>query len=267
LDEGPDISVYEIRRDIMTRLTSGGGSSPVWSPDGRYIVYEGSDRNLWWVRSDGAGTPKPLVQSRNPMIPKSFTTDGKRLAYQEVDPQTLNDIWTVSIESDGAGLRARKPESFLQTPAGEVGPAFSPDGRWLAYHSNELGASQVYVRAFSDQSRPDKGAKWQISNTGGTFPVWSGNGHELFFRGADNRIMVIAYKTTADSFVPDRPRVWSEKRLGNFSRYNNYDLAPDGKRVAVLIPAETSEAQQAQNHMTFLLNFADELQRTVRAEK
>ena len=87
------------------------------------------------------------------------------------------DIWTVSLESDGAGLRAGKPEPFLQTPFDERHPSFSPDGRWMAYDSNESGAYQVYVRAF-----PDKGGKWQISNSGGIYPVWSRNGRELFFR-------------------------------------------------------------------------------------
>jgi eukaryotic-like serine/threonine-protein kinase len=121
----------------------------------------------------------------------------------------------------------------------------------------------VNVRAF-----PDKGGKWQISNAGGVLPVWSGNGHELFFRGDDNRIMVAAYTAKADSFVPDKPRVWSGKQLANMGlTSSNYDLAPDGKRIAALMSAETPEAQQSQSHVIFLLNFADELQRKVPAGK
>jgi serine/threonine-protein kinase len=185
-----------------------------------------------------------------------------------VNPRTAYDIWTATIENDGSGLRAGKPEIFLQTPADERHPAFSPDGRWLAYSSNESGAYQVYVRAF-----PDKGGKWQISNAGGVYPVWSGNGHELFFRGDDNRIMVATYAAPrkqggADSFAPDKPGVWSDKQLANLGLINigNYDLAPDGKRIAALMPVETPEtpgAQQTQNHVIFLENFADELQRRV----
>jgi serine/threonine-protein kinase len=258
LDDGTDIWVYEARRDTMTRLTFGGNNlNPVWSPDGRYIAFLGPG-GMWWVRSDGAGKPQPLIRGKNLLVPFSFTPDGKRLAYQEQNPRTSFDIWTVTIESDGAGLRAGKPESFLQTPADERQPAFSPDGRWLAYDSNESGTYEVYVRAF-----PDKGGKWQISNAGGAYPIWSSNGHELFFRGDDNRIMVATYAAKADTFVPDKPRVWSDKQLANRGILANYDLAPDGKRIAALMPAEGPEAQQTQNHVIFLENFADELQRKV----
>ena len=137
---------------------------------------------------------------------------------------------------------------------------FSRDGRWLAYTSNESGTHQVYVRAF-----PDRGGKLQISNGGGRYPVWSNNGRELFFRTDDNRIMVAAYKVKGDSFVADQPRVWSEKRIADMGSaiIGNYDLAPDGKRVVALMPAETAKAQQAQNKVVFLMNFFDELRRKV----
>jgi hypothetical protein len=98
-------------------------------------------------------------------------------------------------------------------------------------------------------------------------PVWSGNGHELFFRGDDNRIMVATYAAQEDSFVPDKPRVWSDRQLANLGNIGNYGLAPDGKRIAAVMPVETPEAQQSQNHVTFLLNFSDELQRKVPAGK
>jgi serine/threonine-protein kinase len=263
LDDGTDIWVYEARRDTMTRLTFGGGVStqPVWSPDGRYIVFEGSG-GIGWVRSDGAGKPQLLIQNKFAAVPYSFTADGKRLAYEEITLRTSYEIWTVPIESDGSGLRAGRPENFLQTPAVELQPAFSTDGRWLAYTSNESGTYQVYVRAF-----PDKGGKWQISNAGARHPVWSGNGHELFFRSEDNRIMVATYAARADSFVPDKPRVWSGKQLANLGIIGNYDLAPDGKRIAALMPVEGPEAPQAQNHVIFLMNFADELQRKVPSGK
>jgi hypothetical protein len=94
--------------------------------------------------------------------------------------------------------------------------------------------------------------------------MWSRNGHELFFGTLDNHIMVAAYTVKGDSFVADKPRAWSEKQLGgaaNTSR--NVDLAPDGKRIVALMPVETAEAQKAQNQVTFLMNFSDELRRKV----
>ena len=263
---GSDIWVYEWQRDTMTRLTFGGvgsGVVPVWSPDGRYIAFSTAG-GMFWTRSDGANKPQPLTQSKNQWFAWSFTADGRRLAFFENLPTTGYDIWTAPVESDGAGLRVGKPEIFLQTQFNEREPSFSPDGRWLAYASDESGAYQVYVRSF-----PDKGGKWQISNSGGTYPTWSRNGRELFFRSDDNRIMVANYTVKGDSFAAEKPRLWSDKKLADFGPVGigNYDLAPDGKRIAALMPAESAEAQPAQSHVVFLMNFADELRRRVPAAK
>jgi serine/threonine-protein kinase len=257
--EGADqgIWVYDLGRGATTRITFAGKSNqmPIWSPDGRYIVF-GSLDGLSWARADRAGKPQLLIQSKHYMLPWSFTRDGKRLAYYDSDPKTSYDLWTVPLENDGAGLRVGKPEVFLQTPADERLPSFSPDGQWLAYASSESGSFQVYVRAF-----PDTGAKWQVSSAGGSYPMWSHSGRcELFFESSDRRIMVADYTVKADSFVPGKPRLWSEKALANHVS-KNVDLAPDGKRVVALMPAEGLEAQPSQHHVIFLENFFDELRR------
>ena len=232
--------------------------NPVWSPDGRYLVFTGKG-GMFLTRSDGAGKPQPLTQRTNVQIPYSMTPDGKRLAWHE-QGSGGRDLWTMPLESDGAGLRGGKPEVFLRTAFDQRFPMFSPDGRWLAYASNESGSYQVYVRAF-----PDAGGKWQISNGGGLYPVWSHNGRELFFRSGDNRIMAASYTSKGDSFAADQPRVWSEKQPANFGPIggSTFDLAHDGKRIAALIPEETPETRQAQTHVIFLMNFFDELRRKV----
>ena len=210
---------------------------------------------MLWTPADGAGKPRPLTESKNGQFPWSFSPDGKRIAFANFPAGGSGDIWTVPVEVDGAGLKAGKPEVYLQTPANELYPAFSPDGRWIAYRSNESGTEEVYVRAF-----PDKGGKWLISTNGGMMAVWSRNGPELFYRTADQHIMVVAYTVKGDAFVADKPRVWTERRLAD-AYFQNLDIALDGKRFVALMPAVVPDEQRALNHVIFLQNFADEVRR------
>ena len=253
---GSDIWTYDWQRDTMSHLTFDGGAFrfPVWSPDGRYLVFQ-ADSGIFWTRADGAGKPQSLTQTKTGQFPWSFSPDGKRLAFAEGGAGGL-DLLTVPVANEGGVLRAGKPEVFLKTTASEVFPAFSPDGRWIAYRSVDSGNGEIHVRAF-----PDKGGKWQISNSGGAFAVWSRNGRELFYRTQDQRIMVVSYTVKGDSFVPDKPRLWSDKRLADTGVYQNLDIHPDGKRFLVLMPADEPGQQRTNSQVIFLQNFFDELRR------
>ena len=154
-----DVWVYDLKHPAMVRLTFGGGfGNPLWTTDSRRLVFRGA-AGIFWIDAAGTGRPEPLFQSKNSQLPWSFTPDGNRLAFIEIDPATGADIWTVSVQTGPFGLRAGKPEVFLKTSLQERTPMFSPDGRWLAYMSNESGQYQVYVEAF-----PQKGGKRQVSD-------------------------------------------------------------------------------------------------------
>ena len=136
-----DIWVYEWERDTLTRLTFAGETNvyPVWTPDGQRIVYSSQEKggayNLWWIRADGAGDAQRLAESKNPQYARSWRPDGKVLAFRQQNPGTNLDIMTLPIEGDEkSGWKPGEPKPFVNSAFTELEPAFSPDGRWLAYH-------------------------------------------------------------------------------------------------------------------------------------
>ena len=131
---------------------------------------------------------------------------------------------------------------------------FSPDGRWLAYSSNESGRNEVYVRPF-----PGPGGKWLISTGGGIYPTWSRTKHELFY-ALNGQIMVAPYAVEGDSFRAEKPRLWSEGRFVTRGLNRMFDLHPDGERFALAPVAQTPSGAK-QDHVTFIFNFFDELRR------
>jgi Tol biopolymer transport system component len=213
---------------------------------------------MFWTRSDGAGNPQLLTRSKSLQVPGSFSPDGTRLAFAELIPGAGAEIRTVRVERASGQLRAGEPETFLKTPSVNSFPAFSPDGRWIAYANAEGGIYEVYVRAF-----PDNGTQWQISNAGGVLPVWSRNGHELFYRTEDQRIMVVDYRVRGELFVGRKPREWVGKPLASVRLAANFDLAPDRKRFLALMPPEGAAPREAQSHVMVVLNFFDEVRRRV----
>jgi eukaryotic-like serine/threonine-protein kinase len=259
-----DLWVQDLQRGTVDRLTSlpGFNISPVWSPDGGHIMFsqgsQGASAGEYWVRSDGAGQPQKLDGTAG--YPISFSPDGKLVALINGNPFTAMQISVASLEGPPDQPRLGSVKAIASV-RGFPMPVFSADGRWIAYASGETGKSQIYVEPF-----PGPGGKVSISIDGGTFPAWSPNGRELFFLDPSRRIMVVDYTTRAGQFVAGQPRLWSPHpillTMGG-GPFQPYALAPNGKRFAVMLYPDGSAESRRPLHLTFLLNFADELRRQV----
>ena len=256
--DGPndDVWVYDVTRESATRLTFGGGTfvNPVWSHDGRFVIIGSLGDGLFWTTADGGRQPQPLLPGKTLPIPMSLSPDGRYLAYMQ--PDSLPQIWTVELHEDGAALRASAPKQFMSTPFTDDAPAFAPDGRWLAYESNESGTTEVYVRPFTPTAQ-SAGAKVNISNGGGMSPAWLPKTRQLSYRSG-SQIMVVDYSIRGETFVAGKPRVWRTIPADA----TTFDLAPDGKRLAVVVPRGTSQVPRPEG-IVVVQNFFDELRRRV----
>jgi serine/threonine-protein kinase len=279
-----DVWVYEWGRDMMSRLTFDPGQDqrPVWTPDGLRIAFSSTradkrTANLYWQRADGTGEAERLTESKYPQLPTSWHPSGKFLAFQEEMTPGNQDIWILPMEGDEAsGWKPGKPTVLLNTPFSETDAVFSPDGRWLAYKSNESGRNEVYVRPFPGppsltlpqdavearraEARP--GGKWQFSTGGGVFPTWSRNRKELFYRTAvsASTLMVAPYAAEGDLFRAEKPRQWSPGLVSPRTLSREFDLHPDGERFAVLKATE-QQPEEKRDKVVLIQNFFEELRR------
>ena len=208
----------------MSRFTfeSGEDESPVWTPDSKYLTFSssraGKQRQTLWRPVDGSRPEEQIFSSARHQHLAGWTPDGQTLISEEVD-----DSWSIYTNRRGGQGTAWSP-----TPFQEQGVTVSPDGKWLAYGSNESGPSQVYVQAF-----PGPGEKVQVSSDGGGEPRWSPVTNELFYRNGD-KMMVVTFQTTPQ-FTPSAPRLLFELKTSRMSwAQANYDVAPDGKRFLML---------------------------------
>jgi serine/threonine-protein kinase len=243
-----DIWLHDVASGTSTQLTfEADNTSPIWTPDGQRITFSSNRAgalNLFVARADGSGAAERLTSSDHIQLPGSWSPDGTVLAFVEIHPTTGRDILLLR----DAGGRSVQP--FLATAFHESSPRFSPDGRWMAYVSNESGRSEVYVRPLADPSR-----KSQVSVDGGVEPVWAHDGRELFYR-ADGRLLSVAVEP-ATAFRASRPRVLFEGRFesGTIDRAN-YDASasPSG-----FLMVQSAEEQSGDHDLHLLLNWMETL--------
>jgi serine/threonine-protein kinase len=258
LREGdPDLWILDLARGTVVRLTfeAGEDETPAWSPDGRQVTYKGGGGGgrapgIYRRFADGTGAEERLLESEQHVHAGSWSPDGRILAYTVYHSATSGDIW---VSTPGA-KEERHP--WLQTPFNERAARFSPDGRYLLYVSNESGRDEIYVQPF-----PGPGGKWQISIAGGTEPVWSRDGREIFYRTGDQ--MMAARVAPGSAFSVESPRVLFEGKFVPTRRGEAaYDVSADGQKFLMVQPDEHA----VPTRLNVALDFSEELKRRVPSE-
>jgi WD40 repeat protein len=269
-DQQNDVWTFDLARGNLSRLTIDPGLNRgvAWSPDGRRIAFSAvrdGKENVYWQAADGSGAPERLTAGDVTQVPSGFSPDGRYLVFQEPGTAPFNQLM-VDVTSPPDQRRIVK---LLDSAFNEGNSEVSPDGRWIAYESNESGErSEIFVRPFPDVNA---GGRWQVSNAGGNRPVWSRDGGELFYhesapaaKPGNPRIMS----------VPVRSRTTFEHGAAVVAVANvpaptgfqgrHYDVSPDGKRFLLLKPTETD---QQPPELVVVLNWAEELKKLAPATK
>ena len=245
-NQSGSIDLWLIDQERETRFTfdPADETSPVWSPDGSQVAFTSSRAGSFGIyvkSSTGAGNEELLLKSNNPKISHDWSPDGRFILYADIDPKTGNDLWILPLFGD------RKPFVFLQTPFGEGQGRFSPDGKWVAYNSNESGTLQVYVRPF-----PPAAGQWMVSTNGGSQPRWSGTGKELFYAGPDRKLMVVEVTEDGSNFTAGSPKpLFDTRTTPFFAGARFYDVTNNGQRFVMVIPVEESSPSP----LTVVLNW------------
>jgi serine/threonine-protein kinase len=260
-DNNWDLWVYDRTRQVSTRLTFEDGTDGpgIWSPDGQHIAFSSTRQgasNIFRKRADGSGDVERLTESTVAQYVSSWSADGKYLLYSPLT--NASDLWLLPLTGD------RKPKEFLATRFTENEGVFSPDSRWIAYQSDESGRMEVYVR-------PMEGAgKWQVSQGGGGFPRWSGDGRQLFFRDNEGVMAVSVTVAGASLEVGRTRRAIKGTFRGGVSgilvaalRVPDYDVTRDGTHF-VMYPPDSQTAGRSQ-HVNVVLNWFTELRRLLTA--
>jgi dipeptidyl aminopeptidase/acylaminoacyl peptidase len=253
-----DLWLRDLAREGSSRLTFGTGPvrsfGPLWTPEGRIILFvrattSASDLGIWWLRSDGTGEAQ-AVPGGEGFRSTAVSPNGRSILLEKTSP-TGRDLYIAPLEGLPDSPRIGKAEPFAATAAIESGAAFSPDGKWIAYSSNESGSYQIYVRPF-----PAGGGRHQVTTEFGRFPRWSRR--ELFYVGLGRRLMRVDYKTAGDTFVTGKPQPWADVRVIDRGYNLMYDVAPDGTRVSAIL---REKSDRPVTEINLALNFLDELKR------
>ena len=269
-DQQLDIWIWDLVRETLTRLTFDPGEDefPLWSPDGKRVAFSSSraggstfKTGLFWVAGDGTGAVERLAQGDRQTFPGAVTPDGSQVIVHGSGPEGNDDIGLVAVNGKTAeGTPGKDVRPLLQTMFAEANPALSPDGRWLAYQSDESGREEIYVRPFPDV---DAG-RWQVSTGGGIQASWARSGRELFYRNGP-ALMAVPVQT-GTGFVAGTPKALFQGPYFGGPGGRSYDVAPDGQRFLFLKPGPAGgSGPTPRPRITIVENWSEELRRLVSA--
>jgi Tol biopolymer transport system component/predicted Ser/Thr protein kinase len=244
-----DVWLVDLDSGNSTRLTSDGGSWPLWSPDGKRVLFLRPSQ-FAAVAADGSGAVEPIMTVKTATYPASWSADGKSLAYLESLPQdAINRIWTKPMPGPG------EPNKLIESKFALRDAEFSPDGRWMVYTSNESGAVEVYVQAF-----PGPGEKHKISTAGGVNPAWARSGRELFYlepRPSGKLAMMAVDFAAGGAFKPSTPHALFEGDWESTTPLRSYDVTPDGQHF-IMFRTEPPPDERV-TKLNVVLNWFEEL--------
>lgn len=254
-----NLYAYDPDREVTTKMTTDGLShAPVWTSDGKHIAFrswKAGTMTMWWMPSDRSGPEERLTTVGERQSVVSFSPDSRYVSFNQMDTGgTGNDIWILPMQGD------RNPQPFAKPRFSEGSARFSPDGKWVAYCTDEPGQNEVFVQPW-----PGPGPRIQVSSKGGSDPIWSRNGRELFYRHGD-QMMVVAV-TTQPTFQASKPQLlWEGHYTHGMSSScgpagtteSNYDVTSDGQRFLMV---KDVAQDSASTRIVVVLNFAEELKR------
>jgi eukaryotic-like serine/threonine-protein kinase len=254
-----NVWLHDFERGVTTRFTFGSGleGAPVWSPDGSQIAFcsdKGGTLDLYQKASNLGGGENPVFKSSEDKCPTSWSPDGRFLLYATPIRFPPNLLWFLSLDSSGT---VRNSVLIEDSEFNQLDGRFSPNGRWIAYFSDESGRNEIYVRPFDISSAvrisaakgPPATGKWMVSRDGGTNPLWRRDGKEMFYLSLEGTAMAVEVNTTGTTFQAGIPKAMFKVPPGVFY----WDVSADGKRFLMASPSGAGTA--AQPPFTVMLNW------------
>ena len=244
-----DIWLHDLQRDVRTRFSfhQSDEGNPIWSPDGKRVAFYSSRQGVWQLSvrdTSGTGSEEVLFESKSQMLLTDWSSDGGLIVFTGLSGDTGWDVWVYSFDDGSA-------RAVIGEQHNELEARLSPDGRWIAYVSNESGEREVYVQAF-----PEPRGRWMVSTRGGGNPLWSRDGKELFFVSSDGRLMAVGVNA-GDAFKTSQPEpLFAVSLKGSLG--SSFDVSPDGQRFLLNAQAETDTSNLG---ATLILNWPEVLQR------